>query len=97
MRARALEAIHTRTIELRGLRDRVETHRFQDVDQMAPQFLSSLELTLVARLEPHEILRATRQAATCFFREARALDQELGLDRARTMERKMLEYLSLIE
>ena len=51
----------------------------------------------VARLEPHEILRATRQATICFFREARALDQELGLDRARAMERKMLEYLSLFE
>ncbi len=90
-----LEQVRTKALELRGLRDGLETKRLRQVDQMAPAFLSGMEQTLVARLERPEIMRALTTATDHFFREARQVDEMLGLDLAQRFEVKTQEYLEL--
>lgn len=90
-----LELIRNRTIELRGLRDELETKRFRHVDQMSKDFLIEIERTLVLSLNEVDIMNALKAATTCFFREARQYDEILNLDLAESFETKMKAYLKL--
>ena len=92
-----LEQIRDRVIELRGLREELETKRFRQVDQMSEDFLSDLEQTLVLSLKGVDIMNALRAATTCFFNEARQYDKILNLDLAWRFEAKMKAYLALFE
>ena len=90
-----LELIRDRTIELRGLREELETKRFRHVDQMSKDFLIEIERTLVLSLNEVDIMDALKAATTCFFREARRYDRILNLDLAESFETKMKVYLKL--
>ncbi len=90
-----LELIRNRTIELRGLRDELETKRFRHVDRMSEGFLTGLEQTLVLSLRDIDVMNALEAATTCFFREARQYDEILNLDLAESFETKMQAYLKL--
>ena len=92
-----LEQIRDRVIELRGLREELETKRFRHVDQMSEDFLTDLEQTLVLSLKGVDIMNALRAATTCFFNEARQYDKILNLDLAWRFETKMKAYLALFE
>lgn len=92
-----LELIRNRAIELRGLREELETKRFRHVDQMPEDFLTDLEQTLVLSLKGVDIMNALRAATTCFFNEARQYDKILNLDLAWRFETKMKAYLELFE
>ena len=92
-----LEQIRDRVIELRGLREELETKRFRHVDQMPEDFLTDLEQTLVLSLKGVDIMNALRAATTCFFNEARQYDKILNLDLAWRFETKMKAYLALFE
>ena len=92
-----LEQIRDRVIELRGLREELETKRFRHVDQMPEDFLTDLEQTLVLSLKGVDIMNALRAATTCFFNEARQYDKILNLDLAGRFETKMKAYLALFE
>lgn len=92
-----LELIRDRTIELRGLREELETKRFRHVDQMPEDFLKALEQTLVLSLKGVDIMNALKAATACFFNEAREYDKILNLDLAWRFETKMKVYLELFE
>ena len=92
-----LEQIRNQTIELRGLRDELETKRFRHVDQMSEDFLTGLEDTLVLRLRGVDIMRALKAATACFFREAQHYDKILNLKLAADFETKMKTYLEFFE
>ena len=92
-----LEQIRDRVIELRGLREELETKRFRHVDQMPEDFLTDLEQTLVLSLKGVDIMNALRAATTCFFNESRQYDKILNLDLAGRFETKMKAYLALFE
>ncbi len=90
-----LELIRNRTIELRGLRDELETKRFRHVDQMSEDFLIGIEGTLVLSLSEVDIMNALKTATTCFFHEARHYDEILNLQLAESFEMKVKTYLEL--
>jgi predicted nucleotidyltransferase len=90
-----LEQIRNRTVELAGLRRGLETRHFRQVDRMPEEFLAELKETLVSTTDSADIMRALKVAAASSFREARVLDEMLGLDVARGLEFKMQEYLGL--
>lgn len=90
-----LEIIRNRTVELAGLRHRLETKNFRCVDQMPRGFLIELQKSLVSSLDYAAIMNALRVATTCFFHQARALDQMLGLNVAGHLESKMHTYIQL--
>ena len=92
-----LEQIRNRTIELRGLREELETKRFRHVDQMSEDFLIGLEQTLVLSLKDIDIMNALKAATMCFFQEARHFDEMLDLKLAERFEIKMKVYLDLFE
>ena len=92
-----LEQIRNRTIELRGLRQELETKRFRHVDQMSEDFLIGLEQTLVLSVRDVDIMNALKAATACFFSEARQYDEILNLELARSFETKMKAYLELFE
>ena len=92
-----LEQIRDRTIELRGLRDGLETKRFRHVDQMSEDFLKGLERTLVLSLRDVDIMNALKAATACFFQEARHFDEMLDLKLAERFETKMKAYLELFK
>lgn len=92
-----LEQVRSAAIELRGLREGLETKRFRHVDQMPEEFLSGIGQTLAASLETPEIMRALRVATELFFYEAKRLDEMLKLDQAKRFEKKVLEYLELFQ
>ena len=92
-----LELIRDRTIELRGLREELETKRFRQVDQMSAEFLVELEETLVSSLNETDIMNALKAATACFFQEARHFDEILDIRIAESFERKMKAYLALFE
>lgn len=92
-----LEQIRNQTIELRGLRDELETKRFRHVDQMSEDFLIGLERTLVLSLSEVDIMNALKTATTCFFREARHYDEILHLELSESFETKVKAYLELFE
>lgn len=92
-----LEQIRDRAIELRGLREELETKRFRHVDQMSEDFLKGLEQTLVLSLKGVDIMNALKAATVCFFNEARQYDKILNLDFAWRFETKMKAYLELFE
>jgi len=90
-----LEIIRNRTVELAGLRHRLETKNFRYVDRMPKGFLSELQKSLVSTVDHTAIMNALRVATTCFFHQARALDQMLGLNVASHLESKMHTYIQL--
>ena len=92
-----LELIRNRTIELRGLREELETKRFRHVDQMPENFLMDLEKTLVLSLRSADVMNALKAATACFFTEARQYDAVLNLELAHDLETKMKAYLELFE
>ena len=92
-----LEQIRNQAIELRGLRDELETKRFRHVDQMSEDFLIGLERTLVLSLSEVDIMNALKAATICFFREARHYDEILNLQLAESFETKVKAYLELFE
>ena len=92
-----IEQIRNQTVELRGLREELETKRFRHVDQMSDDFLMSLEQTLVLSLRRVDLMNVLRAATTCFFREAQHYDKMLNLNLAEDFETKMKAYLKLFE
>ena len=92
-----LELIRNRAIELRGLREELETKRFRHVDQMSEEFLIGLEQTLVLSLRSVDIMNALKAATACFFREARHFDEMLDLKLSESFEKKMKAYLEFFE
>ena len=92
-----IEQIRNQTVELRGLRDALETKRFRHVDQMSADFLTSLEQTLILSLRSVDLMNALRAATTCFFREAQHFDEILDLKLAERFETKVKVYLELFE
>ncbi len=88
-----IEQIRNRTIELRGLRETLETKRFRHVDQMSKDFLTALEQTLVMRLTDIDLMNALKAATVCFFQEAQHFDEMLDLKLAERFEAKMKVYL----
>ena len=92
-----IEQIRNQTVELRGLREELETKRFRHVDQMSDDFLMSLEQTLVLSLRRVDLMNVLRAATTCFFREAQHYDKMLNLNLAEDFETKMKAYLELFE
>lgn len=92
-----IEQIRNQTIELRGLREELETKRFRHVDQMSEDFLMSLEQTLVLSLRSVDLMNALRAATTCFFLEAQYYDKMLDLKLAERFETKVKTYLELFE
>lgn len=95
MALRHLEEIRNRTIELAGLREGLETRHLRQEDHMPAGLLDELAQTL-ASVASSDIARALRVATTCFFRQARELDQVLGLDLAAELEGKLQVYLELV-
>lgn len=90
-----LEIIRNRAVELAGLRHRLETKNFRHVDRMPKEFLIELQRSLVSTVDHTAIMNALRVATTCFFHQARALDQMLGLNVAGHLESKMHTYIQL--
>lgn len=88
-----LETIRTRAVELAGLRLGVEAQDYHDADRLPPEVLTTFEAALVRTVEPGEVRRALRAAVACFFREARALDAQFGLDAVGDLERQMVAYM----
>ena len=92
-----LEQIRNRTIELRGLREALETKRFRHVDQMSKGFLTELERTLVMSLTDIDIMNALQAATVCFFQEAQHFDEMLDFKLAERFEAKIKVYLELFK
>ena len=92
-----IEQIRNQTIELRGLRDELETKRFRHVDQMSADFLAELEQTLVLSVQGIDLMNALRAATACFFREAQHYDKMLNLKLAERFETKVKAYLEFFE
>lgn len=92
-----IEQIRNQTIDLRGLRDELETKRFRHVDQMSEDFLTCLEHTLISSLRKVDIMNALKVAVSCFFCEAQHFDKTLNLKLAKRFERKINTYLELFE
>lgn len=92
-----IEQIRNQTIELRGLREALETKRFRHVDQMSEDFLAELEQTLILSLRSIDLMNALRAATACFFREAQHFDQLLDLELAERFETKVKAYLEPFE
>ena len=92
-----IEQIRNQTIELRGLREALETKRFRHVDQMSEDFLAELEQTLILSLRSIDLMNALRAATACFFREAQHFDQLLDLKLAERFETKVKAYLEPFE
>ena len=92
-----LEQVRDRAIELRGLRENLETKHFRHVDQLPLEFLSTIQRSMPISLEREEIIRALRVATDCFTAEAVHLDtilnQELGIH----FRRKLQHYLATFE
>ena len=92
-----LEELRNDTVEIAGLRLGLRADNFRDVDRFPAAFRKRLEKILVARADEDEILRALKAATVLFFDEAQKLELKLGLDSARALRGKMLEYLALFE
>lgn len=92
-----IEQIRNQTIELRGLREELETKRFRHVDQMSENFLAGLEETLVLSLRSVDLMNTLRAATTCFFHETQHFDKMLDIKLAERFEIKVKTYLELFE
>ena len=92
-----IEQIRNQTVELRGLRDKLETKRFRHVDQMSENFLMRLEHTLISSLKEVDIMKALKVAVSCFFNEAQHFDTTLNLKLAERFEKKTNTYFELFE
>ncbi len=90
-----LEQIRNQTIELRGIREGLETKRFRNVDQLPHEFLFNMEKTLATNLSKPEIMRAIWYSTECFFLEAKNWDELLNRDLAAKFEKKLKDYLTL--
>jgi hypothetical protein len=90
-----LEEIRNRAIELAGLREGLEIKHFRQADQMPAGLLDELGQTLSSAASD-DVARALGAATTCFFRQAKELDQVLGLDVAGELEEKMQVYLNTV-
>ena len=90
-----LEALRNRTVELAGLRLGLDTGHFRQVDEMPQDILSGLEPTLPLSIAAPEIMRALRAATECFFREAQALEANLGLEVGTKLNARMNECLKV--
>ena len=90
-----LEIIRNRSVELAGLRHRLETKNFRHVDRMPKGFLIELQESLVSSLDHTAIMNALMIATACFFHQAQALDRMLGLNVADHLESKMHTYIQL--
>ena len=90
-----LGEIRNQTIELRGLREGLDTKRFRHVDKMSQEFLEDMRKTLVSSMDDKEIMNAIRIATNCFFREARRIDKILGDNFSSEIEYRMKKYLEL--
>ena len=88
-----LKIIRNRAVELAGLRQRLETKNFRHVDRMPKGFLIELQKSLVSRLDHTAIMNTLRIAITCFFHQARALDQMLELNVTDHLESRMHAYI----
>ena len=91
-----LETIRNRTMELAGLRLGLEMGHFRDADRLPEKLLVELRETMPTQIEDSEIIRALGCAIDCFFREARAYDEMLGLNYCKTLEPSMRVFLGLI-
>lgn len=92
-----LEQVRDRTIELRGLREGVETKRLRHVDRLSPRFLDEIQASLPARLEQGEIMRALREMTNCFSAEAVHLDELLDRYLGSRFALKLGHYLALFK
>jgi hypothetical protein len=92
-----LETIRNRTIELAVLRQGLDIGHFREVDRLPDDVLCDLQTTLPQSTEEAEIIRALEHAADCFFREAAAWDNMLGLSYSATLEPKMMEFIGLLK
>jgi predicted nucleotidyltransferase len=91
-----LETIRNRAIELAALRRGLDIGHFREADGLPEELLAELRKTMPTRVEDSEIIRALGCAIDCFFREAQAYDEMLGLNYCKTIEPSMREFLGLI-
>ncbi|HET6453945.1 MAG TPA: hypothetical protein VFI02_06025, partial [Armatimonadota bacterium] len=66
-------------------------------DRLPEDLLAELQETFPTKVEDSEIIRALDRAIACFFREARAYDEMLGLSYSATLEPKMMEFIGLLK
>jgi hypothetical protein len=92
-----LATLRTQATDLAFLSEGVEERHHRQMGQLPAAFLSRLEKSLPRSLDPEEILRALRITMDCFFEPARLLDERLGLESARELEKIMREYLNLVQ
>ena len=92
-----LETIRNRTIELAALRRGLDIGHFREIDRLPADLLDEMAKAMPARAEDVEIVRALECAIACFFREARAYDETLGLSYSATLEPKMMEFIGLLK
>lgn len=91
-----IEELRRQVIELRGLRENLETKRYRYVDRLSPEFLKTLHQTFVSpQSSSADIMTAVRHLSHCFFEEARALDATLSIEYAGEAEEHMHTYLDL--
>ena len=92
-----IETIRNRTIELRGLRENLETERFRDVDRLPISFLNELAASRPAALNAEALLIGLKQTMACFFKEAEAYDAQVGLRLGYQLQRKIDAYFVAYE
>lgn len=70
--------LHNQAIELRRLRENIETKRFRHVDKLSSDFLKEMENTLVQNLTPNNMMNAIKNAVQCLIKETEYMDNYLG-------------------
>ena len=87
-----LQELRDKTVHLAGLRWGREAEHFRQVDVLPAEFLEALANTLAAP-DPEAIMEALRAAVSLFFEQARALDEQLGVEASFEMAERMQAYL----
>lgn len=92
-----LETIRSRTIELAALRRGLDIGHFREVDCLPEELLNDMRETIPETVEDGEIIQALDKAIHCFFREAAAWDEMLGMSHCSALQPRMMEFTALLK
>ena len=92
-----LDTVRQMAIAMAGLRHELNVKRARYADELPAEFRAALERSLPGSATPGAVMRALRAATECFFSEARAVAQALGVEPPDTLAARLFALLDAWE
>jgi predicted nucleotidyltransferase len=88
-----LDTVRQMAIAMAGLRHELNVKRARYADELPAEFRAALERSLPGSATPEAVMGALRAATECFFSEARAVAQTLGVEPPDTLAERLFALL----